>query len=97
MKSHSKALVFFAVSKQIPVVYPADRDRAEINWADSWEKGPKSLAIWDPSNTHVQPVSSVRDVALRLKLPLVPYILYCVLTDLSEPSLFAYVISTLFS
>ena len=30
MKSHSKALVFFAVSKQIPVVYSADRGRAEI-------------------------------------------------------------------
>ena len=29
MKSHSKALVFFAVSKQIPVVYSADRGRAE--------------------------------------------------------------------
>ena len=30
MKSHSKALVFFAVSKQIPVVYSADCGRAEI-------------------------------------------------------------------
>ena len=29
MKKHSKALVFFAVSKQIPIVYSADRDRAE--------------------------------------------------------------------
>ena len=27
----SKALVFFAVSRQIPVVYLADRGRAEIN------------------------------------------------------------------
>ena len=31
MKKHSKALVFFAVSKQIPIVYSADRGRAEIN------------------------------------------------------------------
>ena len=30
MKKHSKALVFFAVSKQIPIVYSADRGRAEI-------------------------------------------------------------------
>ena len=29
-KKHSKALVFFAVSKQIPIVYSADRGRAEI-------------------------------------------------------------------
>ena len=29
-KSHSKASVFFAVSKQIPVVYSAVRGRAEI-------------------------------------------------------------------
>ena len=29
VKKHSKALVFFAVSKQIPIVYSADRDRAE--------------------------------------------------------------------
>ena len=31
MKKHSKALVFFAVSKQIPIVYSADRGRAEKN------------------------------------------------------------------
>ena len=30
MKCHSKALVFFAVSKQIPVVYSANNGRAEI-------------------------------------------------------------------
>ena len=30
VKKHSKALVFFAVSKQIPVVYSTDRGRAEI-------------------------------------------------------------------
>ena len=29
MKKHSKALVFFAVSKQILIVYSADRGRAE--------------------------------------------------------------------
>ena len=29
-KKHSKALVFFAVSKQIHIVYSADRGRAEI-------------------------------------------------------------------
>ena len=29
MKKHSKAFVFFAVSKQIPIVYSADRGRAE--------------------------------------------------------------------
>ena len=29
VKKHSKALVFFAVSKQIPIVYSADRGRAE--------------------------------------------------------------------
>ena len=29
MKNHSKALVFFAVSKQIHIVYSADRGRAE--------------------------------------------------------------------
>ena len=28
MKKHSNALVFFAVSKQIPIVYSADRGRA---------------------------------------------------------------------
>ena len=28
MKKHSKALVFFAVSKKIPIVYSADRGRA---------------------------------------------------------------------
>ena len=31
VKKHSKALVFFAVSKQIPIVYSADRGRAEIS------------------------------------------------------------------
>ena len=31
MNCHSKAFVFFAVSKQIPVVYSADRGRAETN------------------------------------------------------------------
>ena len=31
MKSHSKALVFFAVSKQFPVVYSADRGRTETS------------------------------------------------------------------
>ena len=31
MKEYSKALVFFAVSKQIPIVYSADRGRAEIS------------------------------------------------------------------
>ena len=30
VKKYSKALVFFAVSKQIPIVYSADRGRAEI-------------------------------------------------------------------
>ena len=30
MKKHLKALVFFAVSKQIPIVYSADRGQAEI-------------------------------------------------------------------
>ena len=30
VKKHSKALVFFAVSKQIPIVYSADRGRAEM-------------------------------------------------------------------
>ena len=30
MKKHSKALVFFALSKQIPIVYSVDRGRAEI-------------------------------------------------------------------
>ena len=35
MKSHSKALVFFAVAKQFPVVYSAGRGRAE-----------KSLLLW---------------------------------------------------
>ena len=29
MKKHSKAFVFFAVSKQIPIVYSVDRGRAE--------------------------------------------------------------------
>ena len=29
VKKHSKASVFFAVSKQIPIVYSADRGRAE--------------------------------------------------------------------
>ena len=31
MKKHSKALVFFAVLKQIPIVYSTDRGRAEIS------------------------------------------------------------------
>ena len=31
VKKHSKALVFFAVSMQIPIVYLADRGRADIN------------------------------------------------------------------
>ena len=30
VKKHSKALVFFAVSKKIPIVYLTDRGRAEI-------------------------------------------------------------------
>ena len=30
VKKHSMALVFFAVSKQIPIVYSADRGPAEI-------------------------------------------------------------------
>ena len=30
MKKYSKALGFFVVSKQIPIVYSADRGRAEI-------------------------------------------------------------------
>ena len=29
VKKHSNALVFFAVSKQIPIVYSANRGRAE--------------------------------------------------------------------
>ena len=29
VKKHLKALVFFAVSKQIPIIYSADRGRAE--------------------------------------------------------------------
>ena len=35
VKKHSKALVFFAVSKQIPVVYSADRGRAENTGSDT--------------------------------------------------------------
>ena len=31
VKKHSKALVFFAVSKQIPSVYSADSGQAEIS------------------------------------------------------------------
>ena len=31
MKKHSKALVFFAVSKQIPITYSAERGRAKKN------------------------------------------------------------------
>ena len=31
-KKHSKALVFFAVSKQIPIVYSADHGRAKKNF-----------------------------------------------------------------
>ena len=34
VKKNSEALVFFAVSKQIPIVYSADRGRAEINIKD---------------------------------------------------------------
>ena len=30
VKKHLKALVFFTVSKKIPIVYSADRGRAEI-------------------------------------------------------------------
>ena len=36
VKKHSKALVFFAVSKQIPIVYSADRDRAEKTDPGGW-------------------------------------------------------------
>ena len=35
VKKHSKAFVFFAVSKQIPIVYSADRGRAEITSPES--------------------------------------------------------------
>ena len=35
VKKHSKASVFFAVSKQIPVVYSADRGRAENTGSDT--------------------------------------------------------------
>ena len=39
MKKHSNALVFFAVSKQIPIVYSADRGRAEIMRAEDRHLG----------------------------------------------------------
>ena len=39
MKKHSKAFVFFAVSKQIPVVYSADRCRAEMKKFPFKKKG----------------------------------------------------------
>ena len=43
VKKHSKALVFFAVSKQIPIVYSADRGRAEIkHGTNARNPGPKS-------------------------------------------------------
>ena len=35
VKKHWKALVFFAVSKQIPIVYSANRGRAEIKQASA--------------------------------------------------------------
>ena len=34
-KKLSKALVFFAVSKQIPIVYSGDRGRAEIKYEEN--------------------------------------------------------------
>ena len=41
VKKHSKALVFFAVSKQIPMVYSADRGRSEINISTDYCSGAK--------------------------------------------------------
>ena len=49
MKKHSNALVFFAVSKQIPIVYSADRGRAENIAALQFKKLCNtifSLQIW---------------------------------------------------
>ena len=45
-------------------------DRTEI------DKGPKHCAVRNPSNAHVQPLKRVRDVALRLKLPLTAFIVW---------------------
>ena len=45
-------------------------------WAISWEEGPQFCAVWNPSNVHVQPLIRVRDVALSLKLPLTPFVMW---------------------
>ena len=66
----------------------------------------KRLSASKCSNAHAQPLSKSRDMALCLKLPLVPYIVLRTAKALvrlrqcagsPEPSLFAYVINTLFS
>ena len=36
----------------------------------------KRCEVWNPSNAHVQPLKRVRDVALCLKLPLTPFIVW---------------------
>ena len=41
VKKHSKALVFFAVSKQIPMVYSADSGRSKINISTDYYSGAK--------------------------------------------------------
>ena len=42
VKKHSKALVFFAVSKQIPIVYSADHGRAETMRHNSCNADPSA-------------------------------------------------------
>ena len=59
-KKHSKALVFFAVSKQITIVYSADRGRAEKKHTDQ-----SVLPKGDNPNIHALYVKKVLQHAVK--------------------------------
>ena len=73
------------------------------NWAIPWQKGPSCCAFSGPLNEHSQLSSGARSPALWLKLSpsrvqtMKPLARLCRYAGWPEPSLFAHVISILFS
>ena len=84
------------IFKEIMICQRIFRLHVHANNYLSWllRKGTLGSCSLHPPNEHVKPLKGVRNVALCLKLPLVPYTV-CV-TRPPEPSLVAYVIRTFF-
>ena len=55
MKKHLKALVFFTVSKQIPIVYSADRGRAENSVVRVTDRARNDLNVLKGCKTQIKP------------------------------------------